>query len=180
MDSLDSLVSLVSLEIYLPWLALLVSAISLAVSVHSIYRDRSKIRVLSKVYYDRSLDLDNPPPFLAIYVVNTGKRPLFISNIVGYANWNQSNLWSLKDDSISFDENGFPSVFKSGLVHEAGLRLNDGDIYEYRVRHDEHEKLYSSDSFMPFKKYYLTDVLGKKYPVKGSKKGIRELLKYQA
>ncbi|MGR4999556.1 hypothetical protein [Vibrio celticus] len=174
-----------SFEHVLPWLALLISGISLFVSGYSIYRDRSRVKVFCKVVYDCSRDQsenrDNPPPFLRIYVVNTGKRPIFLSDLCGYISRKSANSWALKDEPIAFDENGIPSVFSSGFVHDVGVRLNDGEIYEYRIKHDDYTKLYSieNDGFM-FRKYYLTDVLGKKFFVKGSKVGIKKLSEYQA
>ncbi|EHK9186365.1 hypothetical protein [Vibrio aestuarianus] len=174
-----------SFEHVLPWLALLVSGFSLLVSGYSIYRDRSKISVFCKVVYDCSRDqsenFDNPPPFMKIYVVNTGKRPIFLSDLCGYISKRAVSSWALKDEPIAFDENGVPSVTLSGFVHEVGVRLNDGEIYEYRVKHNDYLKLYSVDNEgETFKKYYLKDVIGNKYFVKGSKSGIKKLLEYQA
>ncbi|KMV31026.1 hypothetical protein AB733_08475 [Photobacterium swingsii] len=167
----------------LPWLALLISGISLLVSGYSIYRDRSRVKVFCKVVYDCSRDqsenLDNPPPFLRIYVVNTGKRPIFLSNLCGYISRKSAHSWALKDEPIAYDENGIPSVVSSGFVHNVGVRLNDGEIYEYRIKHDDYTKWYSTESDSLFRKYYLTDVLGKKYFVKGSKVGIKTLSEYQ-
>lgn len=61
------------------------------------------------------------------------------------------------------------------------MRLDDGEIYEYRIKHDDYKKLYAVNyDCVLFKKYLLTDVLGKKYPVKSSKKGIEKLLEYKA
>lgn len=153
--------------------------------MYSIYRDKSKVKVFCKVVYDSSKDqsenLDNPPPFLRIYVVNTGKRPIFLSELCGYISRKSSNSWALKDEPVVFDGNGNPSLFSSGFVHDVGVRLNDAEIYEYRIKHDDYTMLYSTNhDFVPFKKYYLTDVLGKKYFVKGSQKGINKLSQHQA
>ncbi|MBD1574171.1 hypothetical protein HC725_12950 [Vibrio sp. S17_S38] len=169
----------------LPWFALLISSVSLLASVYSIYRDKSKVKVFCKVVYDCSKDqsenLDNPPPFLRIYVVNTGKRPIFLSELCGYISRKSSSSWALKDEPIVFDENGIPSLFSSGFVHDVGIRLNDAEIYEYRIKHDDYTKLYDTNQgCLTYKKYYLTDVLGKKYFVKGSQKGIHKLAQYQA
>lgn len=170
---------------FLPWFALLISGVSLLASVYSIYRDKSKVKIFCKVVYDCSRDqsekLDNPPPFLKIYVVNTGKRPIFLSDLCGYISRKSSSSWALKDEPIVFDKNGIPSVFSSGFVHDVGIRLNDAEIYEYRIKHDDYTKLYCTNhDGLVFKKYYLTDILGKRYFVKGSSKGIRELLQYKA
>ncbi|EOG7752856.1 hypothetical protein ACLIOB_003496 [Vibrio cholerae] len=174
-----------NLESVVTWSALVISVISLLVSGYAIYRDRSRVKVFCKVIYDCSKDqsenLDNPPPFLRIYAVNTGKRAIFLSDLCGYISRKSSSSWALKDEPIVFDEHGLPSVVSSGFVHDVAVRLDDGDIYEYRIKHDDYTKLYAvNHDGLLFKKYFLTDVLGKKYPVKGSKKGIEKLLKYKA
>jgi hypothetical protein len=174
-----------NLESVVPWLALWISVVSLLVSAYAIYRDRSRVKVFCKVVYDCSKDqsenLDNPPPFLRIYVVNTGKRAIFLSDLCGYISRKSSSSWALKDEPIVFDEHGIASVVSSGFVHDVGVRLDDGEIYEYRIKHDDYTKLYAVNHVgVLFKKYFLTDVLGKKYPVKSSKKGIEKLLEYKA
>ncbi|SUC52769.1 Uncharacterised protein [Pseudoalteromonas nigrifaciens] len=168
-----------------PWLALLISVVSLLVSAYAIYRDKSRVKVFCKVVYDCSKDesenLDNPPPFLRIYAVNTGKRPIFLSDLCGYISRKSSSFWALKDEPIVYDEHGIPSVVSSYFVHDVGVRLDDGEIYEYRIEHDNYTKLYAvNNGGALFKKYFLTDVLGQKYPVKDSKKGIKKLLEYRA
>mgnify|MGYP003624144144 CR=1 FL=1 len=174
-----------NVENVVPWLALVISVVSFLVSAYAIYRDRSRVKVFCKVVYDCSKDqsdnLDNPPPFLRIYAVNTGKRAIFLSNICGYISRKSSISWTLKDEPIVFDENGITSISSSGFVHNVGVRLDDGEIYEYRIKHDDYTKLYAvHDEVTLFKKYFLTDVLGNKYQVKGSKKGIEILMKYKA
>ncbi|HDY7997985.1 TPA: hypothetical protein ACGUON_004727 [Vibrio vulnificus] len=174
-----------SLESVVSWLAVFISVVSLLVSAYAIYRDRSRVKVFCKVVYDCSKDqsenLDNPPPFLRIYAVNTGKRAIFLSVLCGYVSRRASSSWALKEVPVVFDKNGAPSVVSSGFVHDVAVRLDDGEIYEYRIRHDDYTKLYAIDhDGVLFKNYFLTDVLGKKYRVKGSKKGIEKLLAYKA
>ncbi|MCC4273710.1 hypothetical protein [Marinomonas communis] len=172
------------LENSVPWLALLISAISLLVSTYAIYRDKSRVKVFCRVVYDDSKDqsesLDNPPPFIRIYAVNTGKRAVFLSNLCGYISRKSSTSWFLKDEPVAFDENGVPSVFASGYAHTSGVRLGDGEVYEYRIKHNDFTKLYDIHTDgTQFKKYFIKDVVGNKYFVKGSRQGIEELVKYK-
>ncbi len=85
-----------SLESVVSWLAVFISVVSLLVSAYAIYRDRSRVKVFCKVVYDCSKDqsenLDNPPPFLRIYAVNTGKRAIFLSDLCGYVSRRASAL----------------------------------------------------------------------------------------
>ena len=174
-----------NLQSIVPWLALLISVVSLFVGVYSIYRDRGRVKVFCKVVYDCSKDqsknLDNPPPFLCIYAINTGKRAIYLSGFCGYISRKSSSYWVLKEDPIVFDEHGIPSIISSGFVHDVGVRLDDGEVFEYRIKHDDYRKLYAiNHDCSSIKKYFATDILGNKYPVKGSKKGIKKLLEYKA
>lgn len=171
-------------EQVLPWLAICISAISLMASFYNTYRDRSKLRVFSEVVYDCSKDqsenLDNPPPYLRIYAVNVGKRAITLKNLNGAVSKKSRTSWALIDEPIVFDENGLPSIASSGFVQDIGVRLNDGDIYEFRIKHDDYTKLYStSEDCLEFKKYFFMDVLGNQYLVKDSEKGIKCLLQHK-
>jgi hypothetical protein len=96
-----------NLESVVPWLALWISVVSVLVSAHAIYRNRSRVEVFYKVVYfcskDQSENLDNPPPFLRIYFVNTEKIAIFLSNLCGYISRKSSSSWALKDEPIVFD-----------------------------------------------------------------------------
>lgn len=75
---------------------------------------------------------------------------------------------------------GFLRGFPENLAHNIGIKLEDGDIYEIRIHHDYHHEVYDSNyDFKKVKKYFFKDVLGKKYYIKGSKKGVRKLFEYR-
>jgi hypothetical protein len=168
----------------LPWLAIALSLLSLAINAYRIYRDRSKLYVFSEVVFDcskdQSEDLSNPPPFLKILAVNKGARPIVLTDFGGQINKKLASWWPLKNDLVQSEENKVPCLFNSGLAQNIGIKIEDGDVYELRIKHDDYTKLYSTyNDFLEFKKLFFKDVLGKKYFVKNSPKGLKELLQYR-
>lgn len=170
-----------STEHVIPWVAICLSILSLFVSVYRIYRDRSKLFAFCEVVYDSSKDLENPPPVLKIYAVNRGLRPITLTDF-GFQVSKKSATWTpLKPEPIETDEEGYLLSFPQNLSHNVGIKMEDGDIYEVRINHDDYEYLYSSShDFKEAEKYFFKDILGKRYFVKGSKKGIRAVLKHKA
>jgi hypothetical protein len=172
------------MEEYLPWLAIILSVLSLYISAYRIYRDRSKLYVFSEVVFDcssdQSADQTNPPPFLRVLAVNKGARPIILTDFGGQVNKKSATWWSLKNDLVLDDKNCKPLLFSSGLAQNIGVKIEDGDVYELRIKHDDYTKIYSiNHDFLEFNKLFFRDVLGKKYFVKNSPKGIKQLLQYR-
>lgn len=170
-----------STEQVIPWIAIFLSLLSLFVSVYRIYRDRSKLFTYCEIRYDNTKDPDNPPPVLNIFAVNKGTRPITLTDF-GFHVTRRGACWSpLKPEPIESDDEGYLVSFPANLAQNVGIKMEDGDIYEIRVRHDDHCSLYSTNhDFKEAKKYFFKDVLGKKYFVKGSKSAINTLLQHKA
>lgn len=171
------------MEQYLPWLAISLSVLSLYVSVYRIYRDRSKLYVFSEICFDcskdQSEDLSNPPPFLKILAVNKGSRPIILTCFGGETNEKKSATWLL-NNALTLNNSSKSLVFSSGFAHDVGVKIEDGDVYEIRINHDDYETLYNTnDGIIEYKKLFLKDVLGKKYFVKNSAKGLKTLFEYR-
>ena len=167
-------------NIYLTYFAIIISVISLFVSMYRIYRDRSKLYAYSNISYDHSKSLDNPPPVLSIYAVNIGTRPITLTDFGLYVSRKKFSWSPLKPEPIKTNSNGAIIKFPSNLAHNIGIKMEDGDIYEIRIYHDDYRELYDTNLEAEANKYFFKDVLGNKYFIKGSKKGIKILLNYKA
>jgi hypothetical protein len=165
----------------IPWIAICLSLLSLFVSVYRIYRDRSKLFAFCEVVYDNTKNPENPPPVLKIYAVNRGVRPITLTDF-GFQVSKKSVTWTpLKPEPIETDEEGYFLSFPQNLFHNIGIKMEDGDIYEVRGGHEDYDSLYSSNhDFKEAEKYFFKDILGNRYYVKGSKKGIHRILKHKA
>lgn len=170
-----------STEQIIPWIAIFLSVFSLFVSVYRIYRDRSKLFTYCEIFYDDTKDPDKPPPVLKIIAVNRGARPVTLTDF-GFQVARKSACWStLKPEPIETDDKGYLVSFPESLAQNVGIKMEDGDIYEIRVRQGDHISLYSANhDFKEAKKYFFKDVIGKKYFVRGSKSAIKTLLQHKA
>ena len=163
------------------WVAINLSVISLIVSVYRIYRDRSKLFTFCEIIYDATTDPVNPPPVLRIYAINKGIRPVTITEFGLHVTRKSASMSLLKPESLKESDEGYVVGFPENLSQNVGIKMEDGDIYEIKVRHDDYDRLYDCNyDAKKVKKYFIRDVLGRKYFVKGSKSAIKTLLKYKA
>ncbi|MBE9398289.1 hypothetical protein IOQ59_13590 [Pontibacterium sp. N1Y112] len=169
------------MEIYLSLFAVFISVASLVVSGYRIYRDRSKLCAFATVVLDGSKDPENPPPQLRIYAVNRGPRPVILTDFGSQISRKESSSTPINSEKIDRDDGGDFIKLPEQLAHNIGVKLEDGDIYEVRIKHDDMTELYDAfHSGKRVKKFFFKDVLGKKYFVKSSRKGIDTLCDYKS
>ncbi len=170
-----------STEQIIPWIAIFLSLLSLAASIYSIYRDQSKLFTYSEIIYDSSRNIENPSPILKIYAVNVGSRPITLTDFGFQLPRKSSHCSPLKPEPCQTDSEGNFISYPDNLAHNVGIKMEDGDIYEIRIRHDDHINLYSThDGLEEAEEYFFKDVLGNKFFVKGSREGIKTLLNHKA
>ncbi|MDD2356420.1 MAG: hypothetical protein PHX13_00745 [Thiovulaceae bacterium] len=168
---------------YIPWVALIISVISLIVSIYKIYRDKSELVTWSEIVYHQSLKDGKSYPVMYLYAVNKGLRPITLTDI-GFEVSNYENVLTrikpMEDIALDISDIDFESKIPQQLSQDIGVRLEDGDIYEIRIQYDEYYKFLSAyHNFEVAKKMFFKDVLGTHYYVKNSNKHINILDNYK-
>lgn len=165
-----------SIEQVIPWVAILLSLLSLFVSVYRIYRDRSKLYAFCNVFYDGTKDPVSPPPVLHIYAVNRGLRPITLIDF-GFQVSRKSVIWTpLKPEPVGTNEEGYAVNFPQNLSHNIGVKMEDGEIYEVRVDSEDFGNLYSSNhDYKEAKKYFFQRYTWKTILCKRFKKGYQNI-----
>jgi hypothetical protein len=110
-----------------------------------------------------------------IYAVNKGLRPITLTDF-GYMVSKKENVWTrikpVSNILLDISDPEFESKIPKQLSQDIGVRLEDGDIYEMRIQHNEEHQFISSYHGKLAKKMFFKDVLGNKYYVKNSNKHI--------
>lgn len=160
------------------WLALFISVISLSVSIFRIYRDRSKLIVWSEIVYHHSAKDNKEYPVMHLYAVNAGLRPITITD-VGYTVSKNKSEWTpikpVYDMPLNLSVSDTEFKLPQQLAHEIGIRLEDGDIYEMRIRHNDYDMFISTRFDGLAKKMFFKDILNNKHYIKNSSNDIKKL-----
>jgi hypothetical protein len=169
-------------------IAVFISAISAAVTIFNIYRDRAKVISWSEIVYDMSQDPDDPPPVLYIKIVNTGLRPIILisikkiaknsswGNALRYPDYDQLNVNA--SDAIR-DPETRRSVFS---IKNTSVVLKESEYFEvsYGIDDFQHEvRSFFNDELHEATSMQIEDVLGTKIKIKDIKKNIEAMYQYK-
>ena len=164
--------------------AILISAISAGITLFSYIRDKSKIIAWSEVVYDKSKDLNNPPPCFYLKIVNIGRRPIVLTSIEKRG---KNGRWSNplaepeleKPINAALKENNLKDIFStkntSKVLQEAEFFEISYDIDNFRFEVFS----FNDDELVEAENFLIMDILGKKYPVKNAKKNIAAMLAHK-
>ncbi len=137
--------------------AITIAIISLIISFYNTWRDRSRLKITSKIIGSNSVP-EYGPVRIKISAVNKGKRPIYIRIEGGYL---KSGQWG----GTYIGDTNF------------GYKLEEGQLYEsdWTI-----EKIsFSAPDFDDeFKNIFLEDSLGKRYKVPNSERYINDLKYY--
>ena len=156
-------------------LAFAVSVSSFAVSLLAYFRDRSKVRTWSEIIWDTS-GIKHRTPFLHVYVVNEGRRPVVMLNLLkrhGASKW-----WApIKQPNLSEDIFEAIKQLKKSPAQDVAVRLAEGEILEIVFDPDDCPEFIADHEDPPVEatELQIQDVTGKIYPVKNSASGLKTL-----
>ncbi len=126
-------------SLYLSAFALLISLISLAWSIHIGNRDKAKLKVSSKIYYQ-----DSGYPYIELNAVNHGRRPVILTILrARYADGTSVGRYLDKDGKRL----GESESFKQNITIDDGFTVycdDEGDVKEAVdfCLEDTHGRLY--------------------------------------
>lgn len=176
------------LEIIISTVAIAISFFSLFINFYEMYRNKSKLKVWAKILYAEDIysDFENKKynPILQIFIVNKGLRPIIINDICISFNDGSLRCNCLKEESKTLDIrlndiNSLKKIEKlmvdNGLSHVYGIKLEDGDVFEIRIKHDDLYKYYDFEKGAAYK-FFIRDIFGTNHYVKNSKKYLKVLL----
>lgn len=181
------------LEIIISIIAIVISLFSLFINFYKIHRDKSKLKVWAKIFYaeDFYSNLDDRKyyPVMQIFIVNAGLRPIIITDIgmmfkdksVRYKHIKENDE-ATKVHLTTDDENIVEKIEKlfivDNLSHKYSIKLDDGDIYEIRIKYDDYYEYIDFEKDAAFK-VYIRDIFGNNHYVKNSRQCLKILNEYK-
>jgi hypothetical protein len=163
-----------NLPVTISIIAILLSSISLILSGYSIFRDRSKIKSWSYLFYDY---VDKPS--LRMIFVNKGRRPIYLKHI-SYKFNSGTTQSPFNNPGVSTNENNELIDIKPMLAHKSCIRLTEGETYEEIIKFDSWYRIINTqgDHVEYANSIWVEDVEGKKYKIKNAIKMYNEYLKH--
>lgn len=175
------------LEIIISVIAIVISLFSLFINFYKIHRDKSKLKVWAKILYTEDI-FSHPDdrkyyPVMQIFIVNAGLRPITITDIgMSFKDKSMSYKHIKENDEIADinlnNENLAEKIEKlfivDNLSHKYGIKLDDGDIYEIRIKYDDYYKYIDFDKHAACK-VYIRDIFGIDHYVSNSKRCLKTL-----
>lgn len=112
-------------------IAILISALSLALSAYSVFRDRRRLKSWAYISYEA----DNKPS-LRFMFVNNGRRPIYLKGLC-FAYHSGIVFQPFKHPQPKVDESNFLVELPSLLAHTSYIRLDEGEVYETMYKADD-------------------------------------------
>lgn len=167
-----------SISIGISLTALVVSCVSLFVSIFNAARDRAKVKAWSEFFHEDTGN-GNSKAGLKVFISNIGRRPIAVKDLVrvsGKTKWART----LSKPKLPTDEDGMLETIPTSrdyLAHTVAVALSEGQVFEYLFLFDDyHEYITQLDgTFFEADSLEVSDVAGKKYPVKYSKENLKSL-----
>jgi hypothetical protein len=158
--------------------ALLLSASSLAVSVLTYRRDRSKVRAWSKILWHEN-GPEPSTPVMQVRIMNVGRRPIALMHLVKKAGrnaWSRTLMRPQLNAKDTFEV--IQELERTSLAHIAAIKLAEGEVFEHAFRPEDCDEFIASHLERPTYADILLieDVAGKRYPVQNSAEHLKEML----
>ena len=172
------------LSILISLLAFFVSVSSLSISALSFFRDRNRLVTWSSVQWSKEGPFDAPKdkPVLHILILNAGRRPISITNLVkrsGRSVWSRSVKRDIDGSNPSDDLHTYiDELRRNAVAHISSIRLNEGEIYEMVFQTSDSPEFFATHTEQPLeaRTLYIEDVQGKRYQVRDSGKNLKILI----
>jgi len=164
-------------------IAIIFSAIGLAVSIYSVQRDKGRLIAWSEIVTDEARE--NASHAIKITLVNSGRRVVVLTSMVKES---PTLTWStpLKNPILEKDNKGYliktPDIEDLNAQHTC-LVLQEGEIFELIIPYEEHynDLMFSLEKKMHYAtKLYVEDVMKKRHHIKDSSKNIVRFNEYAA
>jgi len=164
-------------------IAIIFSAIGLAVSIYNVQRDNGRLIAWSEIVANETSEDENHA--IKITLVNSGRRVVVLTSIVKES---PTLTWStpVKNPILEKDNKGYlvkmPDIEDLNAQHTC-LVLQEGEIFELIIPYAEHynDLMFSLGNEMHYAtKLYVEDVMKKRHYIKGSSKNIVRFNEYVA
>ena len=138
---------------WLPYLAILISIVSLVISLRSSLLDRNIVEAESKFFLGRHRQ--HEPPSFSVSVINKGRRPVIIRLLGGTTNTGLS--------SGAFIE-----------CEKGGKRLAENERHDQRFGMEDLVYNDPEGEFGEYAELWIEDTLGRRFVVKNSRKHLEQ------
>jgi hypothetical protein len=176
--SMDSIVPMQYVTIIVAVVALLLSASSLAVSILTYRRDRSKVRAWSMIVW-RENGPEPSTPVMQVRIMNVGRRPIALMHLVkkaGRDTWSRTLMRPQLNAKDAFE--AIRELERTSLAHIAAIKLAEGEVFEIAFRPEDCDEFIAVHLERPAyaNTLLIEDVVGSRYPVQNSAEHLKEMI----
>lgn len=173
---------MLSMSDIVPIVALVLSVVGLAISILNYHRDRPKIRAWADIiWHAQGKTPDSRTPMLRVRIVNKGRRPIVLLNLVLKADGGTWGL-QLKPPEFPNQEHSVSEALsildRHALAQNSGVRLLEGDVMDIHYWPKDQFKFMhiDSDFAVEAERMYVEDFAGTRYRVRNDRKHLETLL----